>query len=68
MLINRYGAGYVVGAGVPYYAGVGAAGAHMLWQVWSTDLDSRQDCMASFVSNKWLGSLLFCGIVADKLT
>ena len=24
------------------------------------------DCMSKFVSNKWLGALLFCGIVADK--
>ena len=26
-----------------------------------------EDCMAKFVSNKWLGALVFAGIVADKL-
>ena len=39
----------------------------MAWQIWTVDLDSRADCMAKFVSNKWLGGLLFSGIVADKL-
>lgn len=59
-------AGYMQGSGLPFYAGVTAAGAHMLWQVWSTDLESRAKCMASFVSNKWLGGLIFSGIVLDK--
>ena len=57
----------MVGAGLPFYAGVSAAGLHMAWQIWTVDLDSRADCMAKFVSNKWLGGLMFSGIVADKL-
>lgn len=56
-----------MGSGLPYYIGVAAAGSHMLWQVHSTDYNSRSDCMDKFVSNKWLGGLLFSGIVVDKL-
>lgn len=47
--------------------GVAAAGAHMGWQIWTVDLENRSDCMAKFVSNKWMGALMFGGIVADKL-
>ena len=60
-------AGYMMGSGLPFYTGVAAAGSHMLWQVHSADFDSRSDCMNKFVSNKWLGGLLFSGIVLDKI-
>lgn len=59
--------GYVMSAGLPYYAGVTAAACHYSWQLSQVDLDSRQDCLAKFVSNKWFGALVFTGIVADKL-
>ncbi len=60
-------AGYMMNTGLPYYAGVTAAAGHYMWQLTHVDLDSRQDCLAKFVSNKWFGALLFSGIVADKL-
>ena len=61
-------AGIMSEAGLPFYAGIGGAGAHMLWQIWTVDYNSTPDCMAKFVSNKWLGALVFTGIVADKLS
>lgn len=57
----------MINAGLPYYAGVSAAACHYSWQLTDVDLDSRQDCLAKFVSNKWFGVLVFTGIVADKL-
>ena len=60
-------AGQAVGTGVPYYAGVAMAGAHLAWQVAAVDLDSQSDCLAKFGSNKWYGALLFGGAVLDKL-
>ncbi len=39
----------------------------MAWQICAVDLDDRADCMAKFVSNKWLGALVFSGAVADRL-
>ncbi len=57
----------MMGSGVLYYVGVAAAGGHMMWQIHTTQLDSRADCMNKFVSNKWLGGLMFGGIVLDKM-
>lgn len=61
------GAGYNTGAGLPYYASLAGVGGHLAWQISAVNLDDRADCMAKFVSNKWLGSILFSGIVLDKL-
>lgn len=60
-------AGHMTDAGVPYYASLAAASGHLAWQISSVQLNSREDCMAKFVSNKWFGAILFSGIVADKL-
>ena len=60
-------AGYAMDAGLPYYAGVAAAAGHYTWQLSTVNLDSRQDCLAKFVSNKWFGAIVFTGIVMDKL-
>ena len=60
-------AGLGLGCGPAYYAGVTGAAAHMAWQIRAVDLDDRADCMAKFVSNKWLGALVFSGAVADRL-
>ena len=36
-------------------------------QVVSVDLDNGRDCMDKFVSNRWVGAIVFAAIVADKL-
>jgi hypothetical protein len=59
--------GHAAGCGLPFYAGVAAAGGHLAWQLASVDLDSRSDCWAKFASNTWYGALVFAGIVADRL-
>eukprot|EP00873_Tetraselmis_striata_P023849 jgi/Tetstr1/444113/TSEL_032012.t1 len=59
--------GAAAGAGTPFYCGVAAVAAHYAWQLGTVDLDDRADCMAKFVSNKWLGLAMTGGIVADKL-
>lgn len=60
-------AGYMAGCGDAYYAGVAAGAAHLAWQVGTVDLNSREDCQAKFVSNKWYGALIFSGIMADRV-
>jgi 4-hydroxybenzoate polyprenyltransferase len=57
----------MTGAGVPFYVSVAAVAGHLAWQIRAVDLDSREDCMAKFVSNRDLGAVLFSGIVLDKL-
>ena len=60
-------AGAAAGAGGAFAAAVAAGAAHQGWQIVSTDLDDRSDCMAKFVSNKWYGGIIYAGILADRL-
>ncbi|KAK1325689.1 hypothetical protein QJS10_CPA01g00105 [Acorus calamus] len=52
----------------PYYAFLMAASGQLGWQIWTVDLSSRADCNKKFVSNKWFGALIFCGILGGRLT
>jgi 4-hydroxybenzoate polyprenyltransferase len=60
-------AGYNAHLGWPFYVGVAGAAGHLAWQVSTVDIHSRVDCNSKFVSNKWLGALVFTGIVFGKL-
>ncbi|GJP64977.1 hypothetical protein CLOP_g21908, partial [Closterium sp. NIES-67] len=60
-------AGSAVNLGSPYYVALAAAGAHMAWQIASTNYDNREDCYSKFASNWTFGALVFAGIVAGKL-
>jgi 4-hydroxybenzoate polyprenyltransferase len=53
--------------GFVYHAAVGLGSLHLLSQIVRVDLSRPADCLRKFVSNKWLGALIFAGIVADKL-
>ena len=50
-----------------YYPLLGVGAAHLGWQVYSVDLNSRQDCLAKFKSNSTFGAILFAALVAGKL-
>lgn len=63
MLSNLAIVGINSGQTWPYYAGLGCVAAHLVWQIKTVDLSSSADCLAKFKSNKWLGFLLFAGIV-----
>lgn len=63
MLSNLAVVGINSGQTWPYYAGLGCAAAHLAWQIKTVDLSSTSDCLAKFKSNKWLGLVLFAGIV-----
>lgn len=52
---------------LPFYMGVAACAAHLGWQIRTANLRDPADCMAKFVSNKWLGGIMFTAIVADRL-
>lgn len=60
-------AGYAGGLQAPFLIGLSAAAAQLSWQVYSVDLDSRQDCLDKFQSNKWFGAAVFAGIAAGKV-
>ena len=60
-------AGVASGCSWPYYIGAAAASTHMAWQVMTVNLDDGADCSAKFVSNKWVGAMLFAGSVAGRV-
>jgi len=49
---------------LPYYLTVAATSAHLARQIYTVDLDNPKDCWDKFDSNKYLGILIFLGIVA----
>mmetsp|Transcript_3520 Transcript_3520/g.10224 ORF Transcript_3520/g.10224 Transcript_3520/m.10224 type:complete len:516 (+) Transcript_3520:248-1795(+) len=60
-------AGCTTGCGAPFYVGLSAAAAHLAWQIRTVDLDSRQDCLDKFQSNKWFGAAVFAALLGGRL-
>jgi 4-hydroxybenzoate polyprenyltransferase len=51
----------------PYYLGLAAAAAQLLWQAARVDIESPADCLAKFKSNRWAAWLILLGIVAGRV-
>lgn len=61
-------AGYNLGYVEPYYyIGCGAAGAHLLWQVTTADLDNPKNLAERFKSNTSVGAIMFASCIAGNL-
>ena len=60
-------AGYMADLSWPFYIGVGAASSHLLWQVQTMDMGNRINLTERFVSNFWVGHIVWTGIVLGKL-
>jgi len=59
--------GFQAGMGSAFYAvSVGGSAAHLCYQLYSVDYTQRESCLRTFNSNKWLGAIVFAGIVIDK--
>jgi 4-hydroxybenzoate polyprenyltransferase len=52
---------------LPYYIGTSAAWLHVLWQIWTADLQNSPNLDARFRSNVYTGSLVFASLVAGKV-
>ncbi|MEC7490273.1 MAG: 4-hydroxybenzoate octaprenyltransferase [Pseudomonadota bacterium] len=61
-------AGYVAELSWPFWPGLAAIAAHLIWQVWQVDLDMPKDCLSKFRSNRSVGWLLLGAIVAGQVT
>ena len=46
-----------------YYACLGIAGVLILWQFKIAKLRHKEDCFRAFLSNQWVGMLVFVGFV-----
>lgn len=54
--------------GHPFFlAALTTAGAHLAWQIKTVDFDSRPDCWSKFVSNQYLGLIIWIGLFLDYL-
>jgi len=61
-------AGYNVGYMEPYYyLGCGAAGAHLLWQVTTADLENPKNLAERFKSNTTVGAIMFASCIAGNI-
>jgi 4-hydroxybenzoate polyprenyltransferase len=54
-------------SGIIAYLALAGVLVHLLWQLRDVDLDNARDCLAKFRSNRFVGWILFAGLVADRL-
>jgi 4-hydroxybenzoate polyprenyltransferase len=60
-------AGLLSGAEIVFLLGMGAAGAHLMWQVATLDIDDPENCLKRFRSNRDFGAIVFAAIVLDMV-
>jgi 4-hydroxybenzoate polyprenyltransferase len=60
-------AGMLAGAEIIFLLGMGAAGAHLFWQVATLDIDDPENCLKRFRSNCDFGAIAFVAIVLDMV-
>ena len=65
MLVLLSALGVVVGLAWPYHAGLGVAGAMMLYHWLLIRARTREGCFRAFMHNNWVGAVIFAGIVAS---
>lgn len=57
-------AGYLADLSWPFYLGTAAVSTHLLWQIWSANINNPQNLWYRFNSNKYLGGLVAASIIA----
>jgi 4-hydroxybenzoate polyprenyltransferase len=55
--------GYSTGLTLPFYVGVGAVGGHLMWQIWTADLNDSENLWSRFSSNKYTGAAVTAAIM-----
>lgn len=64
LLLAATGAG--LGLPWPFWVALGAVGAHFCWQILTLNSDDPQDCLTKFKSNRYVGWLLFAGLLLSN--
>ncbi len=57
--------GWIIGAGWLFFVGMVLAGAHLVWQIATLDIDDSQNCLDRFRSNHGFGAIVFFALVLD---
>ena len=60
-------AGWAIGAQLVFFIGMIFAGAHLVWQIATLDIDDGQNCLDRFRSNHGFGAIVFFSIVLDVI-
>jgi 4-hydroxybenzoate polyprenyltransferase len=60
--------GIAAGLHLSFLAGMLAVGAHMLWQVWTLDIDRPDSCLRLFKSNRETGVLIAAALILGSAT
>jgi 4-hydroxybenzoate polyprenyltransferase len=60
--------GYFVGLTLPFYILMAGAGAHLVWQLRTLDIDNADLCLMLFKSNKIFGLIVLAAIIAGKFS
>lgn len=60
--------GYLAGLTWPFYIGLSATAAHLIWQIIRVDIHDAQNCLDIFKSNKWFGWILLGAILMGKIS
>lgn len=57
--------GTLAGCSPPFFLALAGTAGHLIWQLRTVRLDSRESCWRIFKSNKWLGGVLGLGFLGD---
>lgn len=60
--------GWTVQLSLYFYIIMAGAAAHLVWQLVQLDIDDRDRCLMLFKSNKILGFIVTCAIIAGKFS
>jgi len=60
-------AGFSVGLSWLFYAALGLGAAHLIWQVYSVDIDDAKNCLRRFKANRDFGLIVLAAIVLGRL-
>ena len=59
--------GWIIGAGLWFFIGMVLAGAHLIWQIATLDINDSQNCLDRFRSNHGFGAIVFFALVLDVI-
>jgi 4-hydroxybenzoate polyprenyltransferase len=59
--------GWLAGAGLWFFIGMIFAGAHLIWQIATLDINNGQNCLDRFRSNHGFGAIVFFALVLDVI-
>jgi 4-hydroxybenzoate polyprenyltransferase len=57
----------IAGLGLFSWLALAAVAGHLAWQIFAVNFDDPADCLAKFRASRWLGWILFIGIILGRV-